>query len=541
MANSTYSASCNSFSWRDARSALGWGEDNSVCLAQSIIDRHKDSSRTALVFIDKNGAESRHTYRELSEASSRVANLLARLGVKPGDCVAGLMPRGPEVLITMLGAIKLGAVYVPIFTGFGPEAVEFRLKHSGATIVVTHDDVREQLPDSSSRQVVCVGNRDSRRRQGDLDFRTEMEKEAPTFQAAVRARDAVTAIIYTSGSTGQPKGGGLAVNFLSAVSPYLVHGAGLRQDDIFWPTGDPGWGYGFVCYLGALAMGCTIVSVRANPTPELCLDILKRYKVTNLATTPTLLRSIMALGQDTVAASRNPLHAISSCGEPLNAEVVEFFRRAWNLTPMDHFGATEYALPIGNFNSTEIEVKAGSMGLPFPGFQMGILDEAGQEITNGDVGLLAKKKNADCLYWVRYWNDQAATDDLVRGDWIVTGDLARRDEDGYFWFEGRTGDMIKSSGYRIGPFEVESALLTHPAVAEAAVIGKPDSKRGQLVKAFIVLLPGFQGSEALAEEIKLFVKSNIGAHLYPREIEFVDNLPKTDTGKIQRFALRNRS
>jgi acetyl-CoA synthetase len=207
---------------------------------------------------------------------------------------------------------------------------------------------------------------------------------------------------------------------------------------------------------------------------------------------------------------------------------------------MDHFGATEYALPIGNFNSIEMEVKAGSMGLPFPGYQMGILDEAGQEVTNGDVGLIAKKKNADCLYWIRYWNDSAATNALMRGDWIVTGDLARRDADGYFWFEGRTGDMIKSSGYRIGPFEVESALLTHPAVAEAAVVGKPDSKRGQIVKAFVVLLPGFEGSETLADEIKLFVKTNMGSHLYPREIEFVDSLPKTESGKIQRFALRNR-
>jgi acetyl-CoA synthetase len=541
MAQSSYSALCNSFSWRDVRSALGWGEDNTVCLAQSIIDRHKDSGRIALIFIDKSGTESRFTYRELSEASSRVANLLARLGIKAGDLVAGLMPRGPEVLITIIATIKLGAVYVPIFTGFGPEAVQFRLKHSGATVVVTQEDVREKLPASSSLQVVCVGNPGGRRREGDLDFWTEVEKESSTFRAASRTRDEVTAIIYTSGSTGQPKGGAIAVNFLAAVWPYLVDGADLRQDDVFWPTGDPGWGHGFVCYLGALAMGCTIVSLQANPSPDLCLDILKRYQVTILATTPTLLRSIMALGQETVGACRNAVRAISSCGEPLNAEVVDFFRRVWNRSPMDHFGATEYALPIGNFNSIEMEVKAGSMGLPFPGYQMGIVDEAGQEITNGDVGLIAKKKNNDCLYWVRYWNDPAATNDLMRDGWIVTGDLARRDADGYFWFEGRIGDMIKSSGYRIGPFEVESALLTHPAVAEAAVVGKPDSKRGQIVKAFIVLLPGFDGSEALADEIKLFVKTNMGSHLYPREIEFVDSLPKTESGKIQRFALRNRA
>src|SRR5262249_41779895 len=298
--------------------------------------------------------------------------------------------------------------------------------------------------------------------------------------------------------------------------------------------------YGFVCYLGALALGGTLISVESSPSPEMCISVLERYGVTNLATTPTLLRGLMSLGEQVVRASRIGLRAISSCGEPLNAKVVEFFQSAWNLTPMDHFGATEFALPIGNYNALDMAVKPGSMGFPSPGYRMAIVDETGCELPDGQVGLLGRESNADNRYWLRYWDDPQASRDIERNGWIVTGDLARRDEDGYFWFEGRAGDMIKSAGYRIGPFEVESALLRHPAVAEAAVVGKADDLRGEIVKAWIVLRPGYHGSDELSEELAQMVKANLGRHQYPREIEYTAVLPKTETGKIQRFLLRKR-
>jgi acetyl-CoA synthetase len=268
---------------------------------------------------------------------------------------------------------------------------------------------------------------------------------------------------------------------------------------------------------------------------------LQRYRVTNLATTPTLLRSLLVLDEDVLRSADIHLHALSSCGEPLNAKVVESFRPLWGVTPMDHFGATEFAIPIGNFNAISMAVKAGSMGRPFPGFRMAIVDEDGNEQPAGEVGFIGKKFDPDYLYWTNYWGDPAASSDLVRGGWIVTGDLGRRDADGYFWFEGRAGDMIKSAGYRIGPFEVESALLKHPAVAEAAVVGKPDELRGEIVKAFIVLRPGVVGHDKLSQELVIFVKETVGGHQTPRAIEFVDALPKTETGKIQRFALRERA
>jgi acetyl-CoA synthetase len=208
---------------------------------------------------------------------------------------------------------------------------------------------------------------------------------------------------------------------------------------------------------------------------------------------------------------------------------------------MDHFGATEFAIPVGNFNAIAMAVKPGSMGRVFPGFQIAVVDDQGSEHGADTIGLIAKKTDENCRYWVKYWNDPAGTRDLVSTGWIVTGDLGRRDQEGYFWFEGRAGDMIKSAGYRIGPFEIESALLKHPAVAEAAVVGKPDALRGEIVKAFVVLRSGIAASDELAEQLSLFVKDAVGSHQYPRIIEFVDTLPKTETGKIQRFALRARA
>lgn len=540
MPAETYASAVAAFDWKQVRAALGWTEGQPVLLGTSIVDRHVGSGKVALITVDAAGKARRLSYRDLAEASNRFANLLQSLGVGPGDRVAGLMPRGPEVVVAILGALKAGAIYVPVFTGFGPEAVKYRLDHCGAKVLVTHTAVAAQVPADTTATVIGVTQPGVDAPADWLVFAREMPKHSAQFDGVPRDRDDPAALIYTSGSTGQPKGGAIAVNFLAATAPYMHYGLDLRSDDVLWPTGDPGWGYGFVCYLGALAAGATVVCVESNPTPELFLSVLEAHNVTNLATTPTLLRGVLTLDETARRSRQIKLHAISSCGEPLNAKVVESFQRIWGLTPMDHFGATEYALPIGNHNAIEMQVKPGSMGLPAPGFRMAIVDEHGNELPAGDVGLIAKQSNPDCRYWLSYWNDPAASRDLLRHGWIVTGDLGRRDEDGYFWFEGRADDMIKSAGYRIGPFEVESALLKHRAVAEAAVIGKPDEMRGQIVKAFVVLRTGYEGSDALSDELVQAVKSTVGRHQFPRLIEYVGSLPKTETGKIQRFALRQR-
>jgi acetyl-CoA synthetase len=376
---------------------------------------------------------------------------------------------------------------------------------------------------------------------GDIDYRRALAIESDTCAPERYARDEPAAIIYTSGSTGPPKGCVIAANLPAAMWPYVRYGLDLRADsNVFWPTGDPSWGYGLCCYLPALAMGASVLCVEANATPDVCLGIIGKYRVSNLATTPTVLRSLMAQGE-TVRTVGSSVRAISSCGEPLNGEVVEFFRRTWKVTPMDHFGATEFGLPIGNHNALGKEVKPGSMGLPAPGQCMAVVDEQGEELPPESVGLIAQRCDDNSRYWLRYWDDEAATSGLHRGHWICTGDLARRDKGGYFWFEGRSDDIIKSSGYRIGPFEIESAMLRHGAVVEVAVIGVPDQLRGQIIKAFVVTRPGVERSESLAGELVELVKSVCGQHQFPRAIEFVDSLPKTQTGKIQRFLLRQRA
>ncbi len=545
MGRKRYDEVIRSFRWNDVIAELGWAGCDGVNLAETIVDRQAQGRRrdkTALLWIGPDGQEQRISYRALSESSSRFASLLTRLGVCKGDRVATLMPRVPETFAAMLGIFKAGAVLVPIFAGFGLDSVRFRLRHSGARLLCTHHDHRDQVPDGAVEQIVCVSSPGGAVRSGDIDFRGAMAGEAASFTPVPCRRDEPAAIIYTSGSTGQPKGCVIAINLLAAIWPYIRYGVDLREDeDLFWPTGDPGWGYGLCCYLPAFAAGATVLCVQRNAAAQLCLDVLARHEVTNLATTPTLLRSLMALGEATARDARARVRVISSCGEPLNGEVVEFFQRVWGTIPMDHFGATEFALPIGNYNAIDMAVKPGSMGLPCPGYEMAVVNESGRELAVGEVGLMGRRSNEDSLYWLRYWNDEAASVEALRGGWICTGDLARRDEDGYFWFEGRFNDIIKSAGYRIGPFEVESAILKHAGVAEAAVVGKPDAVRGEIVKAFVVLKPSVPASPALADEIVERVKRDLGRHQYPREIEFIGELPKTQTGKIQRFLLRERA
>jgi acetyl-CoA synthetase len=330
----------------------------------------------------------------------------------------------------------------------------------------------------------------------------------------------------------------IATNFPLAIHPWLALGVDLHADDVFWPTGDPGWGYGLICYMGALALGVPVVVHEATPSAEFALNRISVLGVTNLATTPTLLRGIMALGETAVRGCSARVRCASSCGEPLNAEVVNFFRSVWDVTVMDHYGSSEYGLVVGNLAAVDMAVKPGSMGVPLPGARVAIVDDGGNEVPTGTVGQIALAPSDTGYYSLGYWEDPERTRELMHRRWMTIGDLGRRDADGYLWFEGRADDVIKSAGYRIGPFEVESAILEHPAVAEAAVVGKPDALRGHIVKAFVVLRPGVAGTPSLSDEIVGLVKRRVGHHQYPREIEVVPQLPKTETGKIQRFRLR---
>jgi acetyl-CoA synthetase len=527
QAKPTYAQACAAFDWQAALDALGWSAQPSVALAETIADRHAraDADRTAIHWLGADGAERRVSFGELARQSARIGNRLRRLGVQPGDRVATVLPRIPQAMPAIVGVLRAGAVLVPVFTGFAPEAVAYRLRHSGAKVACVAARTRHLVRPIDGLAVVTV------------DDERALADESDICEPARRRRDEPAAIIYTSGSTGPPKGGVIAANILLAMWPYVHYGLDLRADDVFWPTGDPSWGYGLCCYLPALAAGASVLCVEGNATPELCREVIGRCRVSNLATTPTVLRSLMAQG-DAVGAFGASVRAISSCGEPLNGEVVGFFQRVWGVTPMDHFGATEFGLPIGNHNSVVMAVKPGSMGLPAPGQDMAVVDEAGEPLAADAVGLIAQHSDDNSRYFLRYWNDEAASAALRRGRWTCTGDLGRRDADGYFWFEGRADDIIKSSGYRIGPFEIESAILRHGAVAEAAAVGVPDPLRGQAIKVFVVLRPGAVRAPQLADEIVELVRTICGRHQAPREVAIVDQLPKTQTGKIQRFLLR---
>jgi acetyl-CoA synthetase len=529
---------CARFSWADSLAALGWTADGTVNLAETLAERHAASGRPALRWFGQSGDERTLSFEELARLANRFAGVLAALGVTKGDRVAGFLPRVPETLAIMLGTWKIGAVYVPIFTGFGADALAFRVRHSGARVLCTHHDHRDRIPPlGAGVPVVTIGARVA---SGDLDFADALESHPERRASVPCRRDDPAVLLYTSGSTGPPKGVKIATNFVLAIHPYITLGVDLRPDDVFWPTGDPGWGYGLICYMLALALGVPVVVHEAAPRPELALDRIVELGVTNLATTPTLLRGIMALGERAVRARPTRLSRVSSCGEPLNAEVVSFFRAACDVTPMDHYGSSEFGLPIGNLNAADMVVKPGSMGLPLPGHRVLVVDDDGTEVPAGTVGHIVLAPSEIGYYSLGYWDDPARTREMFRGPFVTSGDLGRRDADGYFWFEGRADDVIKSAGYRIGPFEIESVLLEHPAVAEAAVVGKPDALRGQVVKAFVTLRPGLEAGPSFAQEIVELVKSRVGRHQYPREVEVVRELPKTETGKIQRFQLRGR-
>ena len=541
MSRPTHRDACQAFRWEESARAMGFTAGAPVNLGRAIVDRHAGSGRPALRWFGKRGEGRTYTFDELARLTGRFANVLRARGVGPGDRVAGFLPRIPEMLIAMIGTWKVGAVYVPIFTGFGTDAIEFRVRHSGARVLVTQWEHRgrlpEPLPDGVTVITVAGGAGGA---PGDVDFWRVMHGQSDVARLTDVRREDPAVLLYTSGSTGPPKGVKIAANFLVAIHPHLVHGADLQPDDVFWPTGDPGWGYGLVCYMGALALGVPVLSHEAAPTPELCLARLREQGVTNLATTPTLLRGVTALGSPAAGGGALRVRTASSCGEPLNAEVVRFFREQWGVTVRDQYGSSELGLPIGNFATVAMTVKPGSMGLPLPGCTMAVVDDGGHEVGPDVVGHVGMKSHPEGYYALGYWNDQDRDRETYRGEWMTCGDLARRDAEGYFWFEGRADDVIKSAGYRIGPFEVESAILKHPAVAEAAVVGKPDALRGQIVKAYVVLKPGRTAQRGLEAEIVDVVKTHVGRHQYPREIEFLDQLPKTETGKIQRFLLRGR-
>lgn len=514
-----------------------------VQLSQLLCDAHP-ADATALVYDGPEGVQ-RFSFGELAYRSRQLAGALRQAGVREADRVAVMLPKSPQLLTAMLAIWRAGAVHVPLFTAFGPEAASYRIAHSGARLVITDQANREKI-EAKDAIVICVADATkSRARSGDLDFAEAVERGQP-FDGVPREGDDLMFLLYTSGTTGQPKGVEVPVRSLASIHSYMHYGLDLRPSDVFWNISDPGWGYGLWFGLtGPLLLGHATLLRAAPFTAEGVYRAIVEHGVTNLAGAPTVYRSLRAAGVPDGFRKRCRLRVISSAGEPLNAELLEWSARELGVPIHDHYGQSELGMVVGFAQHPQLyrEPVAGSMGFANPGFCPLVLDEQGGPVDRGVDGELAIDVAASPLYWFRgYYRDPERTAERFRHgrDLYLTADDVQMDEHGLLRFAGRADDVITSSGYRIGPFEIESALMAHAAVAEVAVIGTSDELRGEAVTAFVVSAPGVQGTPELALELQELVKSRLAKHLFPREVCFVESLPRTPSGKVQRKVLRER-
>jgi acetyl-CoA synthetase len=526
-----------------------------VAVAELLCDRHAvDPDRLALRHEDATGQACELTFVDFKERSARFAGVLRNLGVGRGDRVATLLPKTPELLVAVLGIWRLGAVHVPLFTAFGPQAIDYRLDHSGARVVVTDGGNRHKLGDlngnggAAPTTIITVeGDGVDTGPMGDVPFWTVLGRAEPVESAAVMRGDDPLILIYTSGTTGHPKGVVVPVRALAAIEAYMRFGLDVRPDDVFWNIADPGWAYGlYYAVVGALLLGQTTLLINAPFNAEATEHLWRKYGVTNFVAAPTVYRALRSAGVPGAGREGLQLRVASSGGEPLNPEVIAWAAESLGVPLHDQYGQTEHGMLVVNAHHPALRrpLRPGSMGHPMPGFRIVVVDPDGNELGPDQAGQIAIDVERSPLWWFPgYYRDPAwsARCFTADGRYYVSGDAATQDTDGYFTFAGRADDLINSAGYRIGPFEVESALVGHPAVAEAAVVGVPDPLRGEVVKAFVVLKPGRAPSDELAGELSRFVKAQLAAHAYPRQVVFVDALPKTPSGKIQRFLLRNEA
>lgn len=494
-------------------------------------DRWASDGRIALEWYGAGGERETVTFAQMRDDSARFANLLKNRGIGAGDVVAGLLPRIPDLFTVVLGAWRAGAIYQPLFTAFGPAAIESRVTADGgskAKLIVTDQANLPKLKDvPDCPDVLVVGD----------GFAEAVAAQSTTFAPVMLKGDDPFVVLFTSGTTGKPKGVRYPLRLLLPVASYMLDAVDLRPDDNYWNVADPGWAYGMLyAVVGPLLLGHTTTFYEGAFTVDSTVRILSERRITNLAAAPTAYRLLMAAGDAAMAPIANQLRVGSSAGEPLNPEVIRWAGRVLHCPLADHYGQTEVAMMINNHHALKHPVKPGAAGLPLPGLSMAILDDDLKVQPPNTPGVLAVHIPTSPLYtFGGYWKAETPN---VRGDWYITGDTMQQDADGHFSFVGRNDDIITSAGYRIGPFDVESVVMEHPAVAEVAVIGKPDPQRTEIVKAVIVLKAGVEGTEALKEEIQQMVRKRLSTHAYPREIDFVAALPKTPSGKIQRFVLR---
>ncbi|MBG9445867.1 acetate--CoA ligase [Cytobacillus firmus] len=532
------------FNWADAEKEFSWKETGRMNMAYEAIDRHAESFRknkVALYYRDGERNE-KYTFKEMKELSNKAGNALKAYGdVEKGDRVFIFMPRSPELYFAVLGAVKLGAIVGPLFEAFMEGAVRDRLADSEAKVLITTPELLERVPVDqlpALKHVFLVG--ENIEETGPyVNFNKRMAEASRKLPIEwVDGNDGLI-LHYTSGSTGKPKGVLHVHNAMIQHYQTAKWVLDLKEEDVYWCTADPGWvtgtSYGI---FGPWLTGTSNLVVGGRFNPETWYKMIEEYAVTVWYSAPTAFRMLMGAGDEVVKKfDLSSLRHVLSVGEPLNPEVVRWGTKVFNMRIHDTWWMTETGAQL-ICNYPCMEIKPGSMGKPIPGVKAAIVDDQGNELPPNRMGNLAIKKGWPSMMHAIWNNEQKYESYFMPGDWYVSGDSAYMDEDGYFWFQGRVDDVIMTSGERVGPFEVESKLIEHPAVAEAGVIGKPDPVRGEIIKAFVALRDGHEPTEELVEEIRQFVKKGLAAHAAPREIEFRDKLPKTRSGKIMRRVLK---
>lgn len=540
----SYDDTYTSFDWKETEKAFSWSETGKVNAAYEAIDRHAESERkdkVALYYRDANRNE-QYTFADMKANTNKAANVLKEHGgLQKGDRIFVFMPRSPELYFAVLGAIKAGAIVGPLFEAFMEGAVRDRLEDSEARMIITTPNLLNRIPvaDLPKLEKVFVVADSVEEDDQYIDFMGKWKAASDQFDIEWVDRNDGMLLHYTSGSTGKPKGVLHVHNAMIQQYQTAKWVLDLQEDDVYWCTADPGWVTGTAYGIfGPWLTGSTNVIVGGRFSPEAWYGTIEEYKVTVWYSAPTAFRMLMGAGDEVVKKfDLSSLRHILSVGEPLNPEVVRWGKKVFDLRIHDTWWMTETGAQV-ICNYPAMEIRPGSMGKPIPGVKAAIVDDQGNELSPNRMGNLAIKKGWPSMM-ATIWNNEAKYESyFMPGDWYVSGDSAYMDEDGYFWFQGRVDDVIMTAGERVGPFEVESKLVEHPAIAEAGVIGKPDPVRGEVIKAFVALRDGYDQSDELKEEIRQFVKNGLAAHAAPREIEFRDKLPKTRSGKIMRRVLK---
>ncbi|ACK96894.1 MULTISPECIES: acetate--CoA ligase [Bacillus cereus group] len=539
-----YDEAYANFNWEEVNKNFTWNETGRVNMAYEAIDKHAKSDRknkVALYYQDGSRKE-KYTFKEMKDFSNKAGNVLKNYGdVEKGDRVFIFMPRSPELYFALLGAVKLGAIVGPLFEAFMEGAVRDRLEDSEAKVLITTPELLERVPlnDLPALKTVFLVGDNVEEGGKTVAFNPLFEQASKELHIEWLGREDGLILHYTSGSTGKPKGVLHAQNAMVQHYQTAKWVLDLREDDVYWCTADPGWVTGTAYGIFApWLVGASNVILGGRFSPEAWYEALQDYGVTVWYSAPTAFRMLMGAGQDAIKKyDLSQVRHVLSVGEPLNPEVIRWGMNAFGLRIHDTWWMTETGGQV-ICNYPCMEIRPGSMGKPIPGVKAAIVDNEGNEVPPYTMGNLAIAKGWPSMMRGIWNNQQKYESYFMPGDWYVSGDSAYMDEDGYFWFQGRIDDVIMTSGERVGPFEVESKLIEHAAVAEAGVIGIPDPVRGEIIKAFIALRAGYEPSDELKEEIRQFVKKGLAAHAAPRQIEFRDKLPKTRSGKIMRRVLK---